>query len=116
MAARQTVVAAPTGIAACQLGGITLHAFAGIRRGDAPMTECLRLASRPAVARRWRQCKTLVIDEVCRAPAHPRAPLTLDSRVPACLIDQTPAGSRIHSPTRLTVLSLPLSSLFCRRS
>jgi len=51
-------------VAACLIGGTTLHAFAGIGGGDATMQRCLELASRPANAQTWRKCKRLIIDEI----------------------------------------------------
>jgi len=59
-----TVATASTGVAACLIGGTTLHAFAGIGGGDATMQRCLELASRPASAQTWRKCKRLIIDEI----------------------------------------------------
>lgn len=59
-----TVATASTGVAACLIGGTTLHAFAGIGGGDATMQRCLELASRPANAQTWRKCKRLIIDEI----------------------------------------------------
>ncbi|KAH8283091.1 hypothetical protein KR054_012030 [Drosophila jambulina] len=59
-----TVATASTGVAACLIGGTTLHAFAGIGGGDASMQRCLELASRPMSAQTWRKCKRLIIDEI----------------------------------------------------
>ncbi|XP_064540934.1 ATP-dependent DNA helicase PIF1 [Drosophila montana] len=59
-----TVATASTGVAACLIGGTTLHAFAGIGGGDATAQRCLELASRPAAAQTWRKCKRLIIDEI----------------------------------------------------
>ncbi|EDW03995.1 ATP-dependent DNA helicase PIF1 [Drosophila grimshawi] len=59
-----TVATASTGVAACLIGGTTLHAFAGIGGGDATMQRCLQLAARPMSAQTWRKCKRLIIDEI----------------------------------------------------
>ncbi|KAH8412320.1 hypothetical protein KR009_001244 [Drosophila setifemur] len=59
-----TIATASTGVAACLIGGTTLHAFAGIGGGDATMQRCLELASRPVSAQTWRKCKRLIIDEI----------------------------------------------------
>ncbi|XP_030555743.1 ATP-dependent DNA helicase PIF1 [Drosophila novamexicana] len=59
-----TVATASTGVAACLIGGTTLHAFAGIGGGDATAQRCLELASRPVAAQTWRKCKRLIIDEI----------------------------------------------------
>ncbi|XP_012559164.1 ATP-dependent DNA helicase PIF1 isoform X1 [Hydra vulgaris] len=59
-----TVASASTGVAACQIGGVTLHSFAGIGSGDGSLEKCIELASRPSVIRNWKRCKALLIDEV----------------------------------------------------
>ncbi|XP_068084452.1 ATP-dependent DNA helicase PIF1 isoform X2 [Anabrus simplex] len=59
-----TVATASTGVAACHIGGITLHAFAGVGSGSAPVERCIELASRPVVQQAWRKCRHLIIDEV----------------------------------------------------
>ena len=52
---------APTGVAACHLGGLTLHAWAGIGTADASHCD---LQVSPKAATRWRRTDILVIDEV----------------------------------------------------
>ncbi|KYN45018.1 ATP-dependent DNA helicase PIF1 [Trachymyrmex septentrionalis] len=59
-----TMATASTGVAACHIGGITLHKFAGIGVGTGTKERCIQLASRPASASTWRKTKHLVIDEV----------------------------------------------------
>ncbi|XP_004530338.1 ATP-dependent DNA helicase PIF1 [Ceratitis capitata] len=59
-----TMATASTGVAACLIGGTTLHAFAGIGGGDYGLQRCIELASRPASAQIWRKCKRLIIDEI----------------------------------------------------
>ncbi|XP_055919568.1 ATP-dependent DNA helicase PIF1 [Eupeodes corollae] len=59
-----TVATASTGVAACLIGGVTLHAFAGIGGGDASIARCIELASRPVSSSNWRKCKRLIIDEI----------------------------------------------------
>ncbi|KAG7162153.1 ATP-dependent DNA helicase PIF1-like 1 [Homarus americanus] len=59
-----TFVTASTGVAACQIGGTTLHAFAGIGSGHASLEQCVQLASRKVVAQQWRKCKHLIVDEI----------------------------------------------------
>ncbi|XP_054742874.1 ATP-dependent DNA helicase PIF1 [Anastrepha obliqua] len=59
-----TVATASTGVAACLIGGTTLHAFAGIGGGDYGLQRCIELASRPASGQIWRKCKRLIIDEI----------------------------------------------------
>lgn len=59
-----TMATASTGVAACHIGGITLHQFAGIGLGTATLEKCFQLASRPSVTSVWRKTKHLVIDEI----------------------------------------------------
>ncbi|KAJ3624779.1 hypothetical protein MTP99_018376 [Tenebrio molitor] len=59
-----TTATASTGVAACHIGGITLHQFAGIGVGDATLERSIDLASRPGSATVWRKCKHLIIDEI----------------------------------------------------
>ncbi|XP_059151761.1 ATP-dependent DNA helicase PIF1-like [Physella acuta] len=59
-----TFATASTGVAACHIGGTTLHAFAGIGSGKAPLSQCVELASRQKVAQQWRACRHLIIDEI----------------------------------------------------
>ncbi|XP_012223199.2 ATP-dependent DNA helicase PIF1 [Linepithema humile] len=59
-----TMATASTGVAACHIGGITLHQFAGIGLGTGTMERCLQLASRGSVTSIWRKTKHLVIDEI----------------------------------------------------
>ncbi|XP_053610847.1 ATP-dependent DNA helicase PIF1 [Plodia interpunctella] len=60
-----TMPTASTGVAACHIGGTTLHAFAGIGDGSGSI-EVLRerAAKFPLVAQKWRKCKHLIIDEI----------------------------------------------------
>lgn len=59
-----TFVTASTGVAAYQIGGTTLHSFAGIGSGAAVISSCVELAMRSTVAKQWKKCKTLIIDEI----------------------------------------------------
>ncbi|XP_076346374.1 pif1 DNA helicase isoform X2 [Tachypleus tridentatus] len=59
-----TVATASTGIAACQIGGITLHSFAGIGSGSCSLEQCIKQAQRKEVAQQWRRCRHLVVDEI----------------------------------------------------
>ncbi|KOC66579.1 ATP-dependent DNA helicase PIF1 [Habropoda laboriosa] len=57
-----TTATASTGVAACHIGGITLHQFAGIGLGTANLERCYQMASRNAI--QWRRTKHLIIDEI----------------------------------------------------
>lgn len=58
-------VTASTGLAACNIGGITLHSYAGFGLGKGKATDLLRTVrrNRKAIAR-WNYTKVLVIDEI----------------------------------------------------
>lgn len=38
--------------------------FLGIGSGEASIEQCIKLASRPSNAQKWKRCKTLIIDEI----------------------------------------------------
>lgn len=59
-----TFATASTGVAACHIGGTTLHQFAGIGKGDGTLEHCIQLASRPNVRAVWKKCRYLIIDEI----------------------------------------------------
>ncbi|XP_026473370.1 ATP-dependent DNA helicase PIF1 [Ctenocephalides felis] len=58
-----TVATASTGVAACLIGGMTLHSFAGMGSGEATLERCVQMATKNA-SQNWRRCKHLVIDEI----------------------------------------------------
>ena len=56
---------ASTGIAACNIGGITLHSFAGIGLGVGEAPELAqRIKGNISCKRRWLRTKVLIIDEI----------------------------------------------------
>lgn len=58
-------VTASTGLAACNIGGTTLHAFAGIGFGDMDVPKCIKKIKRNRSAyTKWLKTKVLIIDEV----------------------------------------------------
>ncbi|XP_036409775.1 ATP-dependent DNA helicase PIF1 [Megalops cyprinoides] len=66
---KSTYATASTGVAACHIGGTTLHNFAGIGSGSAPLEQCLELARRPGVLQHWTSCRHLIIDEISMVEA-----------------------------------------------
>ncbi|XP_038574268.1 ATP-dependent DNA helicase PIF1 isoform X3 [Micropterus salmoides] len=66
---KSTFATASTGVAACHIGGTTLHNFAGIGSGSAPLEQCVELAQRPGVLQHWTTCRHLIIDEVSMVEA-----------------------------------------------
>ena len=61
----RVAVTASTGLAACNVGGVTLHSFAGIGLGKEPVPELVKKIKRNQKARnRWMRTKVLVIDEI----------------------------------------------------
>ncbi|KAF9176299.1 hypothetical protein BGZ50_001117, partial [Haplosporangium sp. Z 11] len=60
----QVAVTASTGIAACNIGGCTLHSFAGIGLGTGTVDQLVKKLEGNQRARgRWRKTKVLIIDE-----------------------------------------------------
>lgn len=58
-------VTASTGLAACNIGGVTLHSFAGIGLGKEPVPELVKKIKRNQKAKhRWMRTKVLVVDEI----------------------------------------------------
>ncbi|KAJ5832484.1 hypothetical protein N7474_000795 [Penicillium riverlandense] len=61
----RVAVTASTGLAACNIEGVTLHSFAGIGLGKEAVPELVKKIKRNQKARnRWLRTKVLVIDEV----------------------------------------------------
>ncbi|TPX09475.1 uncharacterized protein E0L32_009363 [Thyridium curvatum] len=58
-------VTASTGLAACNIGGMTLHSFSGIGLGKEDVQQLVKKIRRnPKAKNRWLRTKTLIIDEV----------------------------------------------------
>ncbi|KAL6076400.1 DNA helicase, variant 2 [Balamuthia mandrillaris] len=65
----EVYVTASTGIAACNIGGCTLHAFAGVGLAKGKVERLARRVERDKLsAPRWRKAKVLVIDEISMLP------------------------------------------------
>ena len=61
----RVAVTASTGLAACNIGGVTLHSFAGIGLGKEGVPELVKKIKRnPKAKQRWMRTKILVIDEI----------------------------------------------------
>ncbi|GAB1320338.1 DNA helicase [Madurella fahalii] len=61
----RVAVTASTGLAACNIGGMTLHSFAGIGLGKEDANALVKKIRRnPKAKNRWLKTKTLIIDEV----------------------------------------------------
>jgi len=62
---KQLSITATTGIAACNVRGMTVHSWSGVGIGSEPLEQVVTRASRnKAVKMRWQETETLVIDEV----------------------------------------------------
>ena len=63
--ADRVAVTASTGLAACNVGGVTLHSFAGIGLGKEAVPELVRKIKRnPKARNRWMRTKVLIVDEI----------------------------------------------------
>lgn len=61
----RVAVTASTGLAACNVGGVTLHSFAGIGLGKEETPELVRKIKKNQKAKhRWMRTKVLIIDEI----------------------------------------------------
>jgi ATP-dependent DNA helicase PIF1 len=61
----RVAVTASTGLAACNIGGVTLHSFSGIGLGKEPAEDLVKKIRRNAKAKqRWMRTKVLIMDEV----------------------------------------------------
>jgi ATP-dependent DNA helicase PIF1 len=62
-------VTASTGLAACNIGGMTIHSFAGIGLGVETAEElAVKVRKNRKAMARWLRCKVLIIDEGSRSP------------------------------------------------
>ena len=61
----RVAIAASTGLAACNIGGVTLHSFAGIGLGKDTVEEHVKKIKKNTKARhRWLRTKILIVDEI----------------------------------------------------
>lgn len=64
-------VTASTGLAACNIGGMTINSFTGIGLGREKKEDLLRKIKRNRVAKnRWMELKVLIIDEISMVDGH----------------------------------------------
>lgn len=64
-------VTASTGLAACNIGGITLHSFAGFGLGQGKVENLIKKIKRNKKAfTRWRETRVLIIDEISMVDGH----------------------------------------------
>jgi len=62
---RKIVITATTGVAACNVGGVTIHSFAGVGAGKgSPADLAKRVMGNEYTKGRWREVDILVIDEI----------------------------------------------------
>lgn len=61
----RVAITASTGLAACNIGGVTLHSFAGIGLGKEEVSELVKKIKRNQKAKhRWLRTKVLIMDEI----------------------------------------------------
>ena len=57
------------GIAAVHIGGMTVHSFAGIGKGEDGIIDLKKKAKKTRrINKHWKECRTLIIDEVSMVP------------------------------------------------
>ncbi|KAF3918126.1 hypothetical protein ABW21_db0209777 [Orbilia brochopaga] len=63
-------ITASTGLAACNIGGVTLHSFSGIGLGKEPVDQLVKKIRRvQKTKQRWQRTKVLIIDEISMVDA-----------------------------------------------
>lgn len=61
----RVAITASTGLAACNIGGVTLHSFSGIGLGKEEVPELVKKIKRNQKAKhRWMRTKVLIVDEI----------------------------------------------------
>ncbi|KAG4304852.1 hypothetical protein PORY_001905 [Pneumocystis oryctolagi] len=66
----RVAITASTGLAACNIGGVTLHSYAGIGLGrDSSEDLCKKIKKNKKCLSRWLRTKVLVIDEISMVDA-----------------------------------------------
>ena len=66
----RVAITASTGLAACNIGGVTLHSFSGIGLGKEDVPELVKKIKRNQKAKhRWMRTKVLIVDEISMVDA-----------------------------------------------
>jgi ATP-dependent DNA helicase PIF1 len=72
------MITASTGIAACHIGGTTVHSFAGVGLAKEKLSELeAKVKKNRTCSRRWQECRVLIVDEVSTLTLPSPLPLTL---------------------------------------
>ena len=106
---RKTYITASTGIAGVNIGGSTLHSFAGLGLAKEPKEKCLGklLGQYGAKARRrWNECQALIIDEISMIDGELFDKLEFVARKIRGKEDQPFGGSKISLMQPAHVLNL----------
>lgn len=61
---KRVVLTASTGIAAVNIGGITMHSALGLGLADEPLSDLIRKAKRNKLKNKWKDVDLLIIDEI----------------------------------------------------
>jgi len=68
---RRIVVTATTGIAACNVGGVTIHSWSGIGLGGGSRSNmAAKVMGNRYAKQRWKECDVLIIDEISMLPGN----------------------------------------------
>ena len=71
MSQSKFAITSTTGISAINIGGRTIHSFAGIGYGEAPVDVLLaQIKKRFFIWRKWKRTKVLIIDEISMLDAY----------------------------------------------
>lgn len=114
-------ITAPTGVAAVNVGGQTIHAFAGIGLGSGDSLKLFhRVLKNPSALKRWTATKVLLIDEISMLDIHLFETLDLIARrvkksdIPFGGIQLIAVGDFLQLPPVSTMKSK--DNMFCFQS
>jgi ATP-dependent DNA helicase PIF1 len=61
----RVAVTAPTGVAACNIGGLTIHSWSGVGTGEDSIEElCAKVSRNREAKKNWTKTDILIIDEI----------------------------------------------------